>query len=136
VDEVELDRKLRRRARRFAADHPGYPPEAFRLNALRMFGLGGDPRFTDIWNKERDITSARKALSGVGLAIVCALALVALARGRARGSPLWLWAIPILLFLSTAPILGNPRYRASIDPFLVLLAALAIQAGGRFGRSR
>ena len=135
LDEVELDRKLRKRARSFAADHPGYLPEAFRLNTMRMFGLGGDPRFTDIWNQERDITSARKALSGVGLAIVCALALVALVRGRIRGAPVWLWAIPLLLFLSTAPILGNPRYRASIDPFLVLLAAAAIQGAGRFGRS-
>jgi hypothetical protein len=81
------------------------------------------------------MTSARKALSGVGLAIVCALALVALARGRVRGSPAWLWAIPVLLALSTMPILGNPRYRASIDPFLVLLAAVAIQAAAGFGRS-
>jgi hypothetical protein len=130
IDEVELDRELRKRARTFASDHPRYLLEALRLNSLRMFGLGGDPRFTRIWNQERDVTSPRKALSGLGLAAVCALALLALARrrGRARlgASPAWLWAVPLLLFLSTAPILGNPRYRSSIDPFLILPAAVAV----------
>jgi hypothetical protein len=130
VDEPELDRRLRDRALEFAGDRPGYLPEAARLNLMRMFGLGGDPAFTDAWNRERDVREWRKPVSAVGLAVVAALALLAIARraGRARlrGAPLWLWLVPLLLVASTVPLLGNPRHRATLDAFLVLVASVAV----------
>jgi 4-amino-4-deoxy-L-arabinose transferase-like glycosyltransferase len=129
MDEPELDGELRDRALDFAVDRPRHVLTALRLNSLRQFGLAGDPSFTDAWNRERDLTDARRALAGAGLLAVLILVLVALARrpGRAtvRAAPLWLWLVPLLLFASTAPILGNPRYRLAVDPFLILAAGAA-----------
>jgi len=39
------------------------------------------------------------------------------------------WLVPLILWASVAPITtGTPRFRAAIDPFVILLAAFAIQA--------
>jgi hypothetical protein len=130
VDEPELDRRLRERALEFAADRPGYLPEAARLNLTRLFGLGGDPAFTDAWNRERDVRGWQKPVSAIGLAVVAALGLLALARRASRAllrrAPLWLWLVPVLLVASTVPLLGNPRHRATLDAFLVLVASVAV----------
>jgi dolichyl-phosphate-mannose-protein mannosyltransferase len=129
-EEPKLDRELRRRAREFAGDHVGYLPEATRLNLLRMVGIGGDPAFTDGWNGELDLTAPRRRIAGLGLAILAALALLALARRagreRLRRAPAWLWLVPLLLLASTVPLLGKPRYRAAVDPFVVLVAGVAV----------
>jgi hypothetical protein len=47
---------------------------------------------------------------------------------RARRAPKWLWLIPICLATSLF-VTGFIRFRAPIDPFLVMLAALAIPEG-------
>jgi 4-amino-4-deoxy-L-arabinose transferase-like glycosyltransferase len=130
VDEVELARTLRRQGRDYAEDHPGYVVELAGLNVLRMFKLAGDESFTFYWNLERDMTPWRRAVDSVGLAVVAALALLALVarrgrRGLAR-APLWLWLFPALMFASSVLLLGNPRYRAPIDPFLALAAGVGV----------
>jgi hypothetical protein len=130
VDEAALDRRLRRQALDYARSAPGYVVELAGLNVLRMFKLAGDESFTYYWNLERDMTAARRAIDSVGLALVVALAFAALVsrrgrRGLAR-APLWLWLFPALMLASSVLLLGNPRYRAPIDPFLVLAAAVAL----------
>ena len=46
---------------------------------------------------------------------------------RARAAPLWVWAVPLLMYLSVVfLVVETPRYRTAIDPFIVLLAALAV----------
>ena len=52
-------------------------------------------------------------------------------RGRAdragAARPAWLWAVPLLLFLSVVFLaVETPRYRTALDPFVILLAALAL----------
>jgi uncharacterized membrane protein len=142
VDEVKLDRTLRGVARDYAEDHPGYVVELAGLNLLRMFKLASDESFTYYWNLERDMTSPRRVLDSLGLALVVALAAAALLtrRGREliRRAPLWVWLFPALLLASSVLLLGNPRYRAPLDPFLVMLAAAAIATARppwRSGRS-
>jgi hypothetical protein len=129
VDEVELDRTLRRVATDYARDHPGYVVELAGLNVLRMFKLAGDESFTFYWNLERDMTPARRVLDSLGLALGVALALAALLLGAGRRllgrAPFWLWLFPLLMLASTVLLLGNPRYRAPIDPFLVIAAGVA-----------
>jgi hypothetical protein len=48
-------------------------------------------------------------------------------RGQGRG-PLWLWAVPVVMLVGVLPLLGPPRYRIPIDPFLAILAAVALIA--------
>jgi len=68
-----------------------------------------------------------------GVAAFWLFALLAIAGGltrRARGIPLHVAAVPVLLWLSVVFLaFETPRYRTGIDPFVVLLAALALVAG-------
>lgn len=50
------------------------------------------------------------------------------ASGPAREAPLVLWVAPALLWGVTVPVLGHARLRAPIEPFVVLLAAVAVAA--------
>jgi len=46
---------------------------------------------------------------------------------RARAAPLWVWTVPLLMYLSVVfLVVETPRYRTALDPFIVLLAALAL----------
>ena len=55
------------------------------------------------------------------------LAVVGAFTQRARAAPLWLWSVPLLMYLSVVfLVVETPRYRTAIDPFIVLLAALAL----------
>ena len=57
------------------------------------------------------------------------LAVIGAFTQRARAAPLWLWAVPLLMYLSVVfLVVETPRYRTAIDPFIVLLAALAVSA--------
>jgi hypothetical protein len=41
------------------------------------------------------------------------------------------WAFPALMYLSVVfLVIETPRYRTPMDPFIVLLAALALVTGG------
>ncbi len=43
-----------------------------------------------------------------------------------RSVPVWLWLVPVLSLASTVAVIGNPRYRLPLDPFLVLAAAVVL----------
>jgi hypothetical protein len=46
---------------------------------------------------------------------------------RARPIPWIVWAVPLVMYLSVVFLAAEtPRYRAPIDPFVILLAALAL----------
>jgi hypothetical protein len=49
-----------------------------------------------------------------------------LAAGGLRRTPLAFWATPLLFVAVTIPTLGTSRYRAPIEPFIVLLTAFAL----------
>ena len=59
--------------------------------------------------------------------IFAVLAVIGAFTQRARAAPLWFWAVPLLMYLSVVfLVVETPRYRTAIDPFIVLLAALAL----------
>lgn len=139
IDEAELDARLGRAAVRFAFEEPRYVLEAVRLNTLRTLETGGDPSFLDRWDAERDATASKRVLWVAGFWTLWALAAWALlhrpARRLLRAAPPWLWLVPLLLLATTAPLLGNPRYRLAADPFVVLAAA-SVLSTARSGRGR
>ena len=58
--------------------------------------------------------------------IFAALALAGAFTAMARRAPWYVWAFPVLSFLSVVfLVVETPRYRTPIDPFLVLLATAA-----------
>ena len=48
-----------------------------------------------------------------------------------RRAPRWVWAVPVVLWLSVIPFVGETRFRMPIEPFLVLLAAVALSGRQR-----
>jgi 4-amino-4-deoxy-L-arabinose transferase-like glycosyltransferase len=142
IDEATVDVTLRKEARDFAWEHPGYVAEAAAWNLLRMFEITGgsvvDRHGDAIY--DRGIGSAYPTAERIGLALAAVLAavgLVALFGPWARSAdgsprrphgPLFLWMVPLLMLVTTLPIAGVPRYRVMIDPFLLILAAIGLLA--------
>ncbi|HEX2087809.1 MAG TPA: glycosyltransferase family 39 protein [Solirubrobacteraceae bacterium] len=131
VTEADVDAQLRDRALDFAAERPRHVAMAFGLNALRMFELGPGHGFvSEVAHREGGIAKPwRPIVQASVYALVIAAAAGAWRLRRPR--PLWLWSMPVLLLVAVVPLLGSPRYRAPVDPFLILLAAGGLAAPRR-----
>jgi hypothetical protein len=73
-----------------------------------------------------------------GFAATAVLAAAGAFTRRARAAPAFFWLVPVLLWLTTVVTAAQfSRFRAPLDPFLVMLAALALTAAAeRVGVSR
>lgn len=135
LNEAEVERELRRRGVDFALSHPDYVAGTTWWNTLRMFELAHLGRYRDFFHDERGLTGGERDVSRAGAWVLALLAVAGvaamLARPRGSRGPLFVWLVPVLLFLTTVPVNGSPRYRAVIDPYLVLLAGLALAEAGR-----
>ena len=105
---------------------------------LRMFELGGLD-----WSRHTASTiSVTAGWANAGVICFWVFALLALAGAftkLARRTPLFVWMVPVLLYLSVVfLVVETPRYRTGIDPFIVMLAALALRRAlpGAAGRAR
>jgi len=130
VPEVPRQRELTRRGLDYAAEHPGYVGQVLLHNTLRLLNLEGPG-----WWRYQGWTMSlpRWSADAAGYAFYV-LALLALAGGftrAARRAPAWLWLAPVLLFASVIFAGSALRYRAPVEPFLALLAALALTARER-----
>jgi 4-amino-4-deoxy-L-arabinose transferase-like glycosyltransferase len=128
-NEVAIDRELRREATSFARDHPLYVLEVIGRNSLQVFDLAANP-FRELWNREMEVSAGERRWIGASVLAVTALALIGVA-GTAGALPVgrpprWFWLFPLLMFLSAVFLSGKPRYRAPTDPFLLMLAAVAV----------
>ena len=133
LNELELEQELRASALRYAADHPGYVLEVPFLNAARLLNPAGAGELTANSYYELNVHGGLRPVVSGGYYLTALLSLVALAlaaRGAlpARLGPAWLWLTLPLMLLSSALFQGGVRYRAPIDPFLALLAGLALAA--------
>jgi len=137
ASEAEVDRRLRAASRSYIADHPSYVAAVAWWSTRRMLDLAG-------WDRSLATAATITVEPGWAAAgVVCfwlfaVLALGGAATRRARHTPLLVWMVPALLFLSVVfLVVETPRYRTAIDPFVVLLAALALASvADRRGRAR
>lgn len=125
LDELELAQQLRELGTEYATDHPGYVPVVVAINLAHLFDLSGLDR-AEIAHLSEGYGEGWSALWTISYWIVALLALGGAVTKLARRAPLAIWLIPVLFVAITVPTLGTPRYRAPIEPFLVLLATLAI----------
>jgi 4-amino-4-deoxy-L-arabinose transferase-like glycosyltransferase len=129
-DEAGVDAALRARAVEFAADHPGYVAEAGLWNTARLLGLTGLG-----WGRavQQDLGIGPRLadLATFSFWLTGALALAGAFTAAARRLPAAFWAALALLLLSAVLISGSSRYRTPIEPFVIVLAALAVEAGRR-----
>jgi 4-amino-4-deoxy-L-arabinose transferase-like glycosyltransferase len=131
TNEAEFERRLRSQSLRYAADHPTYVAKVAWWNSVRMLDLAGLRRS----RATAATISVERTWADAGVACFwafAALALVGALTRRARRAPAYVWAVPALMFLSVVfLVVETPRYRTAIDPFVVLLAALALVGGWR-----
>jgi 4-amino-4-deoxy-L-arabinose transferase-like glycosyltransferase len=126
IPEPVLEQMLRKRALRYVREHPGYVAKVGLWSTLRMLDLASLQ-----WSRHTASTisvSAHWAVAGVVCFWLFALLALAGAFTRAaRRTPWFVWAMPLLLYLGVVfLVVETPRYRTGIDPFLVMLAALAL----------
>lgn len=131
TNEATLERELRSASLRYIGDHPTYVAKVAWWNTRRMLDLASLRRSRataatitiDHYWADRGILC---------FWIVAALALAGAFTAMARRAPWYVWAMPVLMFLSVVfLVVETPRYRTPIDPFLVLLATAALVTGAR-----
>ena len=126
--EAQTDGLLQSAALHYLSVHPAYLAEVAFQNSRRLFDLVPSSEV------RADTTSEYGYPSGWGIAemasglVLLALSLVALAFPTPRRLPIGFLAAPVLLWWSTAVLQAVPRFRAVIDPFLLVLAAMALVA--------
>jgi hypothetical protein len=136
LTETQLSVELRNRALTYIAHHPSAVPSAFWHNTLRLLELDG----SRAWQSSAASLGLSQNTAQIGVIcfwVLCALALLGLAAPLGLGAPLWFWLVPVVMWLSAALVNGEtPRFRAMIDPFLVLLAARGIARAAVWLRKR
>lgn len=130
---VEKDKQMRAAALRYIGRHPTYPAVVAWWNARRLLNLEGQRR----WRFEAqtiDVPTPGLADAGVYVFwVVGALALMAVVVPRSRRllrrAPAAVWLVPGVLVLSALLVIGEtPRFRAPIEPFVLLTAAAGLAA--------
>jgi len=126
LPEVARDSTSRALAERFAIRHPGYVLEVAWDNSLRLLELGGERRIR-FTAHSIDVPPGAAEVGAWQLWLVIGLAAAGAAAGAFRRIPPALLALLAFLWLTTVVVVSDtPRFRAAIDPFLVMLAALAL----------
>jgi 4-amino-4-deoxy-L-arabinose transferase-like glycosyltransferase len=131
LTEPEIGDKLQRQALHYIAQHPFSPAAVAFHNTLRLFELEG----SYAWKASAKAMSLPIGIARTGVFSFWVLCLLALAGGftrLVRDAPKWIWFVPLLLALSVVVVnVETPRFRAPVDPFLILLASagLATAAG-------
>jgi hypothetical protein len=94
-------------------------------NLGRLSGLAG----RDWWQvsgRTLSLPGWTADVSGVVFLVFLVLAAVGAFTAAARVPPRWFWLMPVLMLLSVLFVVGETRFRAPTDPFVVLLSALAV----------
>jgi 4-amino-4-deoxy-L-arabinose transferase-like glycosyltransferase len=126
LDEAELASRFDGESRRYALKHPAYVLAASGLNGLRFLDLGsGHSTVTRTFYREMGIPRALWGGTTVSawLAVVLAFVGVFAVRRAGVAHHAFVWLTPALMFFSVVPITGGERFRAPVDPFLLLLSA-------------
>ena len=123
--EAEMERLLREAGLDYIRAHPRYVADVAYWNTRRLLDLASRD-----WSRHTASTiSVPPGWADAGvlcfwLFAVLALAGALIARPRA---PLFVWAVPLLMYLSIVLLAAEtPRYRAPLDPFVILLAAALV----------
>jgi 4-amino-4-deoxy-L-arabinose transferase-like glycosyltransferase len=126
VPEIVMERRLSHAGREFIRRHPSYLATVAYWNTRRLLDVAS-------WRWSRHTASTISVGPGwadagvVSFWIFAALALVGATRRAARRVPYYVWLLPLAMYLSVVLLAAEtPRYRAPLDPFIVLLAAIAL----------
>jgi hypothetical protein len=123
------DRALREAALDFVQRHPWYPAEVFAENARRWLDLAGFRRA----RFEAQTADIGPGWADAAVPFAWLLAAVAVSGAAVvRRRPAFWLAPGALLVITLLVNAETPRFRAPLDPFLILLAAYSVSSRGRF----
>jgi 4-amino-4-deoxy-L-arabinose transferase-like glycosyltransferase len=136
VPEIVMERRLSKAGRAFVERHPTYVATVGYWNTRRLLDIASLK-----WSRHTASTiSVTPGWADAGVICFWIFALLALAGATlpaARRVPWFVWTMPAVMYLSVIFLAAEtPRYRAPLDPFIVLLAAFAVSAALRRGTSR
>ena len=122
--EAERERRWRSVALDYIREHPTYVATVAYWNTRRLLDL-----VSRDWSRHTASTvSVTPGWSDIGVVCFWVFAVLALFARRVREAPAYVWAVPLLMYVSVVLLASEtPRYRAALDPFVILLAALALQ---------
>ena len=125
LSEPARQRRLLGAGLRYMAEHPLYVLEVAGRNTLRLAGLTGREwwRFS---GRTVGMTARAADASAYCFFAFAVLALAGALSGAARRAPAWFWVVPLLLLAGAVVIVGETRFRAPVDPFVVILTALGV----------
>ncbi len=123
--EHRQDEELRRAAFDYIGRHPGYVAEVGLWNTVRTLNLAG-PDWWRFSARTIDMTPLAADIAAWSFFAFAGLAVAGVLRVRRRAGPAWVWLVPVACLLSIVFIVSEVRFRAPIDPFVVLLAAAAL----------
>jgi 4-amino-4-deoxy-L-arabinose transferase-like glycosyltransferase len=127
LPEVERQRELTRRALAYIAHHPDYVPVVLARNTQRMLNLE-DSRWWRVQGDSISLPRWSADAGAYGFFAFAALAVLGAMTAAAHRAPRWLWLVPLVLFASVIVAGSEVRYRAPVEPFVILLAALALRS--------
>ena len=130
MTELQLDQKLEHRAASYVGQHPLAPFSVAFHNTLRLLELEGT-RTQDISSSSigLDLNLAHDGVLSFWLLLAIALAGLATrpVRRALRRIPHWFWGVPFVMWLTVVLVNAEtPRFREPLDPFLILVAAVAL----------
>jgi 4-amino-4-deoxy-L-arabinose transferase-like glycosyltransferase len=129
LTEAQRSSRLVSVAFHYIGDHPLWVPEAMFWNTVRLLDLQSLHQSQITAGPDEDATAGVADAGVYSFWIVGVLAILGAFTLAARRVPRSIWAVPFILWLSVAPITtGTPRFRAALEPFVILLAAFGIQA--------
>ncbi len=128
IPEPELHAELLADTRSYIREHPLSLPKAMWWNGVRRFWELRNPADAIA---EADFQGRSRGVRGVGLGLyypILALALAGLWMTRRRAAIVWPIAATVVAVAFCFAAIGATRYRAPLEPGLMILAALAISA--------
>jgi 4-amino-4-deoxy-L-arabinose transferase-like glycosyltransferase len=137
LTEPEMDRRMTAEARHYVRTHPTYPAEVGFWNSMRLLHVIEPNPY---WHWQNIGISRRGGqFARWGFYPILLLALAGVLLGGVRRAPGWIWLTPVLMWASLVFLNNEPRARAPIDPYFLLVGALGVVAlwdRPRRGRTR
>lgn len=129
INDATRDTRMISAVLTFLSHHPTYLPRAMFWNTVRLLDLWS-MKLSRGWARgDLDATAGFANLGIVSFWVLGLLAIVGAFTSMARRIPRALWLVPLLFWLSVVPVnVATPRFRAAIDPFVILLASCALAA--------
>lgn len=131
-NEADVSARLRHAGVRYARDHAGRLPAVAGVRVLRSFDLWSPGAATRLEARagDRDLNVQRVGVLVYWLVVPLAVAGAVLLRRRRGPLALLLAPLPVVLVVTLLGY-GTPRFRAPLDPSLVVLAAVALAVAQR-----